>query len=50
MLLWRLQRNKKHLKKFQNLLEKGMALDEIKSLVNSNDDIQVIFTSDIMDA
>ena len=40
----------KTLKKVSKLLEKGMALDQIKSLVNSNDDIQVIFTSDIMDA
>jgi peptidyl-prolyl cis-trans isomerase SurA len=39
----------KTLKKVSKLLEKGMALDEIKSLVNSNDNIQVIFTSDIMD-
>tara|TARA_R110000868_G_scaffold146115_4_gene366781 strand:+ start:1362 stop:3317 length:1956 start_codon:yes stop_codon:yes gene_type:complete len=38
------------LKKVSKLLEKNMALDQIKSLVNSNDDIQVIFTSAIMDA
>lgn len=38
------------LKKVSKLLEKNMALDLIKNLVNSNDDIQVIFTSDIMDS
>lgn len=40
----------KTLKKVSKLLEKDMALEQIKNLVNSNDDIQVIFTSDIMDA
>ncbi|MFL1012964.1 peptidylprolyl isomerase [Flavisericum labens] len=40
----------KTLKKVGKLLQKDMALDEIKSLVNSNDSVEVIFTSDIMDA
>tara|TARA_R110002049_G_scaffold114889_2_gene266352 strand:+ start:178 stop:2133 length:1956 start_codon:yes stop_codon:yes gene_type:complete len=40
----------KTLKKVSKLLDKGMPLDKIKNLVNSNDDIQVIFTSEIMDA
>lgn len=40
----------KTLKKVSKLLQQGMALDQIKSLVNSNDEVQVIFTSDIMDA
>ena len=40
----------KTLKKVSKLLEEGMGLDQIKSLVNSNDEIEVIFTSDIMDA
>lgn len=40
----------KTLKKVAKLLRKGMESDQIKSLVNSNDQIEVIFTSDIMDA
>lgn len=40
----------KTLKKVSKLLDDGMAIEEIKSLVNSNDKVQVIFTSDIMDA
>lgn len=40
----------KTLKKVSKLLEENMPLDEIKRLVNSNDDVQVIFTKDIMDA
>lgn len=40
----------KTLKKVSKLLDQGMPLDKIKNLVNSNNDIQVIFTSDIMDA
>ncbi|SFZ92113.1 peptidyl-prolyl cis-trans isomerase SurA [Flaviramulus basaltis] len=39
----------KTLKKVSKLLEKNMALDQIKSLVNSNDKIDVIFTSGIID-
>jgi peptidyl-prolyl cis-trans isomerase SurA len=40
----------KTLKKVSKLLSKNVALDEIKSLVNSKDKIDVIFTSGIMDA
>ena len=40
----------KTLKKVTNLLSKDMELDQIKSLINSNDKIDVIFTSGIMDA
>ena len=40
----------KTLKKVSKLLSKDMALDQIKSLVNSNDKVDVIFTSGIMDA
>ncbi|MDO5970440.1 peptidylprolyl isomerase [Flavivirga aquimarina] len=40
----------KVLKKVAKLLEKNMALDQIKTLVNSNDKVEVIFTSGIMDA
>ncbi len=40
----------KTLKKVVKLLNKGMALDQIKTLVNSKDKIEVMFTSDIMDA
>jgi peptidyl-prolyl cis-trans isomerase SurA len=40
----------KTLKKVANLLSKGMDLDQIKSLINSNDKIDVIFTSGVMDA
>lgn len=39
----------KTLKKVSKLLKKGLSLDEIKVEVNTNDDIQIIFTSDIMD-
>ncbi|GAA4955722.1 peptidylprolyl isomerase [Algibacter agarivorans] len=39
----------KTLKKVSKLLDEGMDLDQIKSLVNSNDEIEVIFTSDVMD-
>ncbi|GAA3622040.1 peptidylprolyl isomerase [Flavivirga jejuensis] len=40
----------KTLKKVAKLLDQGMALDQIKTLINSNDKVEVIFTSDIMDA
>ena len=40
----------KTLKKVSKLLEKEMPLERIKSLVNSNDKIEVIFTSGILDA
>ncbi|MFI1770406.1 peptidylprolyl isomerase [Thalassobellus citreus] len=39
----------KTLKKVSKLLVEGMALDQIKSLVNSNDKVDVIFTSGTMD-
>lgn len=42
--------NKKTLKRVRKLLQKGMALAQIKGLINSNDKIDVIFTADIMDA
>ena len=38
------------LKKVANLLEQKMGIDQIKNLVNSNDDVRVIFTTGIMDA
>ena len=40
----------KTLKKVSKLLDKKLPLDKIKNLVNSNDEVQVIFTSDVMDA
>tara|TARA_R110002050_G_scaffold74772_6_gene160343 strand:+ start:111225 stop:113180 length:1956 start_codon:yes stop_codon:yes gene_type:complete len=40
----------KTLKKVSKLLEQGMALEQIKSLVNSNDKVDVIFTTGIMGA
>lgn len=40
----------KTLKKVSKLLEENMSLDRIKDLVNSNDSVEVIFTSGIMDA
>lgn len=40
---------KKTLKKVSKLLEKNMPLSQIKNLVNSNDQVNVIFTSDTMD-
>ncbi|WP_396600536.1 peptidylprolyl isomerase [Algibacter sp. R77976] len=40
----------KTLKKVSKLLNENMPIDRIKSLVNSNDNVDVIFTSDIMDA
>ncbi|GGZ90649.1 peptidylprolyl isomerase [Algibacter mikhailovii] len=40
----------KTLKKVTKLLDKGLGLDEIKSLINSNEKVEVIFTSDVMDA
>ncbi|MDN3665518.1 peptidylprolyl isomerase [Algibacter miyuki] len=40
----------KTLKKVSKLLSKGMALEQIKNLVNSNDAVDVIFTTGIMDA
>ena len=40
----------KTLKKVSKLLSKNMKLDQIKSLVNGNDKIDVIFTTDVMDA
>ncbi|WP_372755825.1 peptidylprolyl isomerase [Mariniflexile sp.] len=42
--------SQKTLKKVAKLLEKGMALEQIKALINSNDKIDVIFTKDIMDS
>ncbi|MFI0429492.1 peptidylprolyl isomerase [Mariniflexile sp. HMF6888] len=42
-------KDQKTLKKVAKLLKKGMALQEIKTLVNSNDKIDVIFTVDTMD-
>jgi len=42
--------NQKTLKKVSKLLQKKMKLEQIKNLINSNDNIEVIFTSDIMDA
>ncbi|MDG1729956.1 MAG: peptidylprolyl isomerase [Algibacter sp.] len=39
----------KTLRKVSKLLTEDMEIDRIKSLVNSNDKIDVIFTSDIMD-
>lgn len=41
---------KKTLKKVSKLLDEKMPLSEIKKLVNSNDEVNVIFTSDKMDA
>lgn len=43
-------KDQKTLKKVAKLLKKGMALQQIKALVNSNDKIDVIFTVDTMDA
>ena len=40
----------KTLKKVSKLLKQGLPLNQIKKLVNSNDKIEVIFTSEIMDA
>lgn len=40
----------KTLKKVKKLLQKGMALPQIKALINGNDKIDVIFTVDTMDA
>ena len=40
----------KILKKVSKLLSENIALDQIKSLVNSNNKVDVIFTSGIMDA
>ncbi|MDO5981797.1 peptidylprolyl isomerase [Flavivirga spongiicola] len=40
----------KILKKVAKLLDQGMALDQIKRLVNSKDKVEVMFTSGIMDA
>ncbi|MDD7887046.1 peptidylprolyl isomerase [Flavivirga sp. 57AJ16] len=40
----------KILRKVAKLLDQGMPLDQIKRLVNSNDKIEVMFTSGIMDA
>lgn len=37
------------IKKVSKLLEKGMTIDKIKTLINTNNDIKVIFTSEIMD-
>ncbi len=42
--------NQKTLKKVSKLLQKGMDLEQIKNLINSNETIEVIFTTDIMDA
>ncbi len=43
-------KDQKTLKKVAKLLKKEMALQQIKTLVNSNDKIDVIFTVDTMDA
>jgi peptidyl-prolyl cis-trans isomerase SurA len=40
----------KTIKKVAKLLNEGMALERIKNLVNSNDAIEIIFTSGVMDA
>lgn len=40
----------KTLKKVAKLLQQGMPTDQIKGLVNSNDNIEVVFTSGLMDA
>ncbi|WP_299555745.1 peptidylprolyl isomerase [Seonamhaeicola sp.] len=40
----------KTLKKVAKLLEQGLELDKIKKLINSNNKIEVIFTSELMDA
>ncbi|TWO31810.1 peptidylprolyl isomerase [Seonamhaeicola sediminis] len=40
----------KTLKKVAKLLEKGMELDKIKTLINGNDKIEVIFTTGIIEA
>ena len=40
----------KTLKKVSKLLKQGMALEQIKALVNSNNKIDVIFTSGVIDA
>ncbi|WP_308992573.1 peptidylprolyl isomerase [Mariniflexile litorale] len=42
-------KDKKTLNKVAKLLKKGMALQQIKALINSNDKIDVIFTVDTMD-
>lgn len=42
-------KDERTLKKVSKLMEEGMALEQIKRLVNSNDKIDVIFTSEIMD-
>ncbi|WP_372936721.1 peptidylprolyl isomerase [Seonamhaeicola sp.] len=41
---------KKTLKKVSKLLEEGMSVDNIKNLINTNSKVEVIFTSEIMDA
>ncbi|MGA1226961.1 MAG: peptidylprolyl isomerase [Tamlana sp.] len=41
--------NQKTLKKVSKLLSQGMTLDQIKTLINSNDKIGVIFTSGLFD-
>lgn len=38
------------LKRVSKLLQEGMSLERIKNLVNSNDAVEVIFTSGLMDA
>jgi peptidyl-prolyl cis-trans isomerase SurA len=43
-------KEQKTLKKVSKLIERGMAIDQIKGLINSNDKIDVIFTSGIMEA
>lgn len=42
-------KNQKTLKKVAKLLKQGMALEQIKTLINSNDKIDVIFTKDTME-
>ncbi|WP_100614334.1 peptidylprolyl isomerase [Confluentibacter citreus] len=38
------------IKRVSKLLATNMGLDEIKKLVNNNEEVQVLFTSDVMDA
>lgn len=42
-------KDERTLKKVSKLIEEGMDLDHIKALINSNDKIDVIFTSELMD-
>ncbi|WP_136480662.1 peptidylprolyl isomerase [Cognatitamlana onchidii] len=42
--------SKKNIKKVSKLLEQGLEVEKIKTLVNSNDKIEVIFTTGVLDA